>query len=176
MEDIALERMAQYDQLTNLPNRSFFLQRLSHALQQAQQQQTRLAVLYLDLDKFKQGNDSHGHRAGDQLLQQVALRLVECVRQTDTVARSSGDEFVVLLENVQQSEDAEWVAENIYQAFSATYCLSTASVRMTPSIGIALYPEDGPTEFTLLDVADSAIYSTKRSKQTVGQRLKHQDA
>jgi diguanylate cyclase (GGDEF)-like protein/PAS domain S-box-containing protein len=172
----ALERMAQYDQLTDLPNRALFLQRLTRALQQAQRQQTRLAVLYLDLDKFKQVNDTYGHSVGDQLLQQVALRLVECVRQTDTVARLSGDEFVVLLENVQQSEDAERVAENIYQAFATTYPLSTASVRITPSIGIAFYPEDGPTEFALLDVADNAMYSKKREKQALRRSLKHQDA
>ncbi|PSJ43791.1 diguanylate cyclase [Zobellella endophytica] len=159
---LRLERMARYDPLTDLPNRTLFLDRLQTALKKAHREQRRLALLYLDLDKFKQVNDTHGHLAGDRLLQEVARRLTGCVRESDTVARLGGDEFVVLLENIQQPEEAEPVARKIEQALAARYELAEAVLHIRPSIGMAIYPDHGDSELELMDHADNAMYQTKK--------------
>ncbi len=158
-----LRHMAQYDQLTNLPNRELLRDRLKSALARARREQGRLSLLYLDLDKFKQVNDSFGHTAGDRLLQEVAERVKQCVREADTVARIGGDEFVVLLESIQLPEHAAIVAEKIRSALNQPLVLEGHSLRMLPSIGIALYPEHGDDEKQLLKHADEAMYFAKKN-------------
>lgn len=163
-----LQYMSQYDALTDLPNRGLLYDRLDVALARSQREQTRLALLYIDLDKFKQVNDTFGHAAGDLLLKEVASRLKECVRGADTVARMSGDEFVVLLENVQATEHAAMVAEKIRNAISQPILISGRSLRILPSIGVARYPENGESGQQLLTCADEAMYQEKRASEQAG--------
>lgn len=158
-----LEFLAQYDQLTELSNRTLFLDRLRSALLRAKRDALRLAVLYLDMDNFKQINDTFGHSAGDLLLQEVARRLRLCVRESDTVGRLGGDEFAVLLGNIGRQEDATVVAEKIIAALSAPYLLEGHSLISAPSLGIAVYPEHGQTDLQLVRHADEAMYVAKRS-------------
>jgi diguanylate cyclase (GGDEF)-like protein/PAS domain S-box-containing protein len=158
-----LQFMAQYDQLTQLPNRGLFNDRLLTALARARREQTLLALLFIDLDKFKQVNDSCGHAIGDLLLQQVAQRIEQCVREADTVARLSGDEFVVLLENFHAPEHAATVAEKIRLALNQPFALAAHTPVILPSIGIALYPQHGGDAQQLLNQADNAMYLAKKS-------------
>ncbi|WP_137886646.1 diguanylate cyclase domain-containing protein [Pseudomonas sp. 2FE] len=158
-----LQYMAQYDQLTNLPNRALLHDRLRTALARARREQGRLSLLYLDLDKFKQVNDTFGHAAGDRLLQEVANRLKQCVREADTVARIGGDEFVVLLESIQVPEHASIVAEKIRSALNQPLDMEGHSLHILPSIGVALYPEHGDEEKQLLKHADEAMYFAKKN-------------
>lgn len=158
-----LEFLAQYDQLTELSNRTLFLDRLRSALQRAKRDSLRLAVLYLDMDNFKQINDTFGHSAGDLLLQEVARRLRQCVRESDTVGRLGGDEFAVIVDNIGRQEDATLVAEKIIAALSAPYLLEGHSLISAPSLGIAVHPEHGQSELQLVRHADEAMYVAKRS-------------
>jgi len=158
-----LEFLAQYDQLTALSNRSQFLDRLRSALQRAKRDSLRLAVLYLDMDNFKHINDTFGHSAGDLLLQEVARRLRQCVRESDTVGRLGGDEFAVIVDNIGRQEDATLVAEKIIAALSAPYLLEGHSLISAPSLGIAVHPEHGQSELQLVRHADEAMYVAKRS-------------
>jgi diguanylate cyclase (GGDEF)-like protein/PAS domain S-box-containing protein len=157
-----LQHMAQYDGLTGLPNRGLLHDRLEHALKRARREKQRMGVLYLDLEKFKQVNDTLGHAAGDLLLQEVARRLEQCLRDGDTVARMGGDEFVVLLEDIQVPEHAAIVAEKIHSAISQPINMEGRSLRIQPSIGIAIYPEHGDGVQRLLKHADEAMYLSKK--------------
>ena len=157
-----LHFMAQYDALTQLPNRALLHDRLHTALTRARREQSWLALLFIDLDKFKQVNDTFGHAAGDQLLQAVAQRIQRCVREADTVARFAGDEFVVLLEDFQQAEHAAAIAEKIRRALNQPFVLCGQAQRVSPSIGIALYPEHTSDEQQLLQLADKAMYQAKQ--------------
>lgn len=159
---LGLQRAARHDPLTDLPNRLLLGERMQTALVRAQQDGTKVAVLYLDLDRFKEVNDELGHAVGDQLLQEVARRLKSCVRDSDTVARIGGDEFVVLLCHLRVTDHALVVAEKIRAALSRPYSLSGNTVRITPSIGVASYPEHGAAEAELLARADAAMYRSKR--------------
>ncbi len=156
-----LQHIALHDQLTGLPNRALFHDRIQLALAKARRDQGQLALLYLDLDKFKAVNDTFGHMAGDLLLEKVARRLESCVRESDTLARLGGDEFVVLLESITQPEQAALVAEKIRHAFARPFDLVPRQVHMLPSIGIALFPLHGSDEEQLLRHADDAMYSAK---------------
>ncbi|MCU1759705.1 diguanylate cyclase [Pseudomonas sp. 14P_8.1_Bac3] len=157
-----LQRMAQYDQLTQLPNRELLRERLKDALARARSEGGRMALLYVDLDRFKEVNDTHGHAVGDMLLQAVANRLKGCVRETDTVARIGGDEFVVLLHRIQAADDADGVAGKIRQVLAQPLRLDGHSLNIHPSIGVAHYPEHGTEENQLFRHADEAMYSAKR--------------
>ncbi len=157
-----LERLAHYDALTQLPNRLLLFSRLAHGLEQAQRNQNMLALLMLDLDHFKDVNDSFGHLAGDGLLQQVAQRLSARFRGVDTICRLGGDEFTVLLERVTRAEDAARVASEIITDLSQPWQLANgAEVRLGVSIGISLYPMHGTTPEVLLQQADTALYQAK---------------
>ncbi|RBA23599.1 PAS domain S-box-containing protein/diguanylate cyclase (GGDEF)-like protein [Herminiimonas fonticola] len=158
-----LLHMAQYDQLTALPNRGFLYDRLKVALATARREQGRLSVLYLDLDKFKQVNDTLGHDIGDLLLQEVAKRLKQCMRESDTVARIGGDEFVVLLPSISLPEQAELVAEKVRHALNSPFNINGHYLNIRSSIGIALYPEHGDNEQQLLKHADNAMYLAKNN-------------
>ncbi|MCQ9426091.1 diguanylate cyclase [Pseudomonas sp. LJDD11] len=163
-----LHAMARYDPLTQLANRTLLNERLQHAVQQADRHGDRLAVLYLDLDKFKQVNDTLGHAAGDALLQEVARRLKACVRAIDTVARIGGDEFVVLLERIHDDADADQVAQVIDRALKAPVLLEGQSWRISSSIGIARYPDDASDLAQLFRHADQAMYAAKKRSRRPG--------
>ncbi|MFZ4289855.1 diguanylate cyclase domain-containing protein [Variovorax sp. HJSM1_2] len=161
-----LQQMAQYDQLTQLPNRQLFHDRLKSALSRATREHHTLALLFLDLDRFKSVNDSLGHAAGDLLLQGVAARLSACVRASDTVARLGGDEFVLLLESGQHPvslTSTDTVAEKILAAFTKPFDLAGTSVQIHPSIGMALFPLHSQDAKGLLNHADQAMYACKKA-------------
>ncbi len=161
-----LEYMARYDQLTHLPNRAFLHERLKSALVRARSEGALLALLYVDLDKFKQVNDSFGHAVGDLLLQEVARRLQRCVRDTDTVARIGGDEFVILLEHLQLPEHANRVADKVRSLLREPVLWEDCGLIIVASIGIALYPENGEEAQQLFKHADEAMYGVKRGAVT----------
>ncbi|HEX7421202.1 MAG TPA: PAS domain S-box protein, partial [Thermoanaerobaculia bacterium] len=156
-----IKHLAYHDALTGLPNRLLFKDRLTVALSHAQRDQSRLAVLFLDLDRFKVINDSLGHNIGDQLLQAVAARVQSCVRDSDTVARLGGDEFTLLLPSLIRSEDAALVAQKIIEAVRYPFHIEGREFFITTSIGISLYPEDGADAATLIKNADTAMYQAK---------------
>jgi len=156
-------RVAQHDDLTNLPNRALFNDRLSQAIALAERQRKQLALLFLDLDQFKRINDSLGHAMGDKLLQSVAGRLTACVRRTDTVCRLGGDEFVILLSQVEHEEDAAGIARKILRAIASPHILDGMSLDVSVSIGGSTYPGDALDARTLISRADSAMYEAKLS-------------
>ncbi|EIL97432.1 MAG: diguanylate cyclase [Rhodanobacter thiooxydans] len=157
-----LQYLAQHDQLTNLPNRGLFHDRLGTALARARREQQQLAVLYLDLDQFKLVNDNHGHDVGDLLLREVAARISRCVRESDTIGRIGGDEFVVLLNDTGQADHAVAVAAKICAALRQPFELAGGRLQVSASIGIALYPDHGEDARQLLRRADEAMYDAKR--------------
>jgi diguanylate cyclase (GGDEF)-like protein/PAS domain S-box-containing protein len=154
---------AYHDQLTHLPNRVLFKDRLELAIAQAQRRTGALAVMFVDVDRFKLVNDTYGHAEGDLLLRAVASRLSSSLRRGDTLARLGGDEFTVLLPDINQPEDAETIARKIVGALSEPIKLSHSEFRATVSIGIALFPRDGTTAEDLTRHADIAMYQVKRS-------------
>jgi diguanylate cyclase (GGDEF)-like protein/hemerythrin-like metal-binding protein/PAS domain S-box-containing protein len=157
-----IKQLAFYDPLTKLPNRRLLLERLKHSIEVERREGARLALLMLDLDRFKAVNDSLGHLAGDELLLQVAARITSRLRDVDMVARLGGDEFVVLLEDIAHAEDAARVATEIISALSKSFQLSQSNdVQIGASIGISLYPEHGETYEILMDHADAALYQAK---------------
>jgi diguanylate cyclase (GGDEF)-like protein/PAS domain S-box-containing protein len=158
---LRLAHLAQHDALTDLPNRMLLNDRMNQAIALAQRHNASLALLYMDLDRFKQINDSLGHLIGDRLLQSVALRLSECVRATDTVGRLGGDEFVVLLSEVAHAQDAAVCADKLLQAVRLPYVMDEHEIHITASVGIVIYPGDGAEVEALLQNADSALYEAK---------------
>ena len=156
-----IKHLAYHDALTGLPNRLLFKDRLTVALSHAQRDRSRIAVLFLDLDRFKVINDSLGHNIGDQLLQAVSTRVQACVRESDTVARLGGDEFTLLLPNLIRSEDAAPIAQKILEAVRYPFHIEGREFFITTSIGISLYPEDGTDAETLIKNADTAMYQAK---------------
>jgi diguanylate cyclase (GGDEF)-like protein/PAS domain S-box-containing protein len=156
-----IRRIAYYDTLTKLPNRAFFLEQLRRTLAAARRAQRRAALLFCDLDNFKDVNDSLGHDKGDQLLLGIAERLSACIRQGDTLSRLGGDEFVLLLPAVKSDRDAVMVARKIKEQLARPFDLDGHEVYTSPSIGIAFYPDDGETVNTLLKHADMAMYAAK---------------
>ena len=163
---VRLQHMAQYDQLTDLPNRGLLYDRLKVALLTAQSEQSQLSLLYIDLNKFKQVNDTLGHGIGDLLLQETAVRLTSCVRESDTVARVGGDEFVILLQGSMVPDYAAIVAEKIQERFAVPFVLKGHRLTIAPSIGVALYPQHGTNERQLLEYADKAMYLAKNRSRT----------
>jgi diguanylate cyclase (GGDEF)-like protein/PAS domain S-box-containing protein len=157
----ALRALVYRDPLTGLPNRRLFEDRLAIALAQAHRYRHRLAVIFLDLDRFKQVNDTLGHSAGDALLRAVSGRLTESVREGDTVARLAGDEFTLLLPGIHYAEDLAAISRKLVEALRQPFPLETHQVRVTASGGISLYPEDGEEAEALLKKADAAMYRAK---------------
>ena len=154
---------SQHDFLTGLPNRLLLEDRLGQAIALAERHSGEVAVLYLDLDQFKQVNDSLGHMVGDKLLQSVAERLQEQVRTPDTVSRQGGDEFVVLLQEVKAKADAELVAKRILEAVGSAHSIGEHEISISASVGVSRYPEDGVDAETLVQHADTALYQAKAS-------------
>ena len=156
-----MSHLAQHDSVTDLPNRILLNDRLVQAIAMAQRYGKKLAVLFLDIDRFKHINDTAGHTAGDRLLQSISNRLLDCVRNSDTVCRQGGDEFVVLLSEVARAEDSALTAEKILAALSEPHSIDQLQLLVSASIGIAIYPEDGATAEALLESADAAMYQAK---------------
>jgi len=157
-----LRRQAQHDPLTDLPNRILFNERLEQAIGLANRIKSQLAVLFIDLDGFKQVNDALGHEVGDQVLQDVARKLMQNVRRNDTLARIGGDEFVMLVEDLQGLDQVRSLADKIVESISNMHTPALQKVRIGASIGIALYPGHGSDTRTLLVRADEAMYEAKR--------------
>lgn len=154
-------RFAHHDQLTGLPNRTLLLDRFNQATARAARQHKQVALLFLDLDGFKSINDILGHTAGDKLLQQVAARLIASIRTSDTACRYGGDEFVILLPELEHRESATVAAEKIRVHLGTPYLIGGTSIQVTASIGMAIYPTDG-TEFgDLLQQSDAGMYCDK---------------
>ena len=160
-EVASVRHSAYHDELTGLPNRALLLDRLNQALVRAKRQHKQLALLLLDLDGFKDVNDRLGHIAGDKLLQRVAERLLSCIRGSDTACRYGGDEFVVLLPEVDDQNRALVVAGEIHARLAKPYMVDDYSIAVTASIGVAVYPLDGTTENDLIKQADVAMYLAK---------------
>jgi diguanylate cyclase (GGDEF)-like protein/PAS domain S-box-containing protein len=154
---------AEHDFLSGLPNRKLLKDRIDFAIALARRHMKKLAVLFLDLDGFKQVNDSLGHLVGDKLLQSVASRLTECVRGTDTVSRLGGDEFVVLLSEVELAEDAAVSATRMLEAIAAAHSIDQNDIHVSTSIGVSIYPEDGIDAESLIKCADTAMYQAKEN-------------
>jgi diguanylate cyclase (GGDEF)-like protein/PAS domain S-box-containing protein len=160
---LQMAHSAEHDFLTGLPNRMLLSDRLGQAIALARRHMGKVAVLFLDLDGFKHINDSLGHPTGDKLLQSIARRLVDCVRASDTVSRQGGDEFVVLLSEVKQSEDAANTARRVLQAVAKAHSIDQHDLHVTTSIGVSIYPDDGLDAETLIKKADTAMYQAKAS-------------
>ncbi|HAX78275.1 MAG TPA: hypothetical protein DCY88_21250 [Cyanobacteria bacterium UBA11372] len=157
-----VKHQALHDALTNLPNRILFNQKFAAALSDIGNNSKLLAVMFLDLDRFKEVNDKLGHLAGDLLLQTVVQRLLACLRETDVLARWGGDEFVLLLPHIRSREDASDIAHRLIEALQPKFFLEEHCVSVTASIGIAVYPQDGIDSSTLLQNADVALYQAKK--------------
>jgi diguanylate cyclase (GGDEF)-like protein/PAS domain S-box-containing protein len=156
-----MAHLAHHDPLTNLPNRVLFYERLEHCLERAARREGQVAVIFLDLDHFKNVNDSLGHSFGDKLLIQVAAALTAAVRGEDTVARIGGDEFTILIEEMRDKANLSSVVKKVLRAFDREFRLGESSVRVTPSLGVSLSPEDGEDAETLMHNADAAMYRAK---------------
>ncbi|MBZ0157662.1 MAG: EAL domain-containing protein [Alphaproteobacteria bacterium] len=156
-----IKHQASHDFLTGLPNRMLFMEHLAMALAKARRERTLLAIMFIDLDRFKNINDSLGHAAGDQLLKDVAVHLRECLREEDTVARIGGDEYTVLLSSIARAEDIAGVARKILSLFERPYSVESHTFHISASIGISTYPDDSEYAETLLKNADIAMYYAK---------------
>ena len=158
-----MAHLAEHDSLTGLPNRSLFCDRVGQAISLARRHRGQAAVLFLDLDGFKQINDSLGHAAGDKLLRSVAKRLLACVRDPDTVSRYGGDEFAVLLQDVHRPQDAAATARRVLGALDEVHSIDGQQIHVTASIGVSVYPDDGFDAETLTRNADTAMYRAKKN-------------
>ena len=156
-----LTYMATHDILTGFPNRTLFDDRLTLAIAQAKRNKKKLAVMLFDLDRFKEVNDVMGHRVGDQLLKVVSKRIEDLLRKSDTIARMGGDEFLLLLPEISQIEDATKIARKIIDSFKNPFKIDHQKIHITTSIGIVIYPEDGEDSETLIKNADIAMYQVK---------------
>ena len=161
--ELKLSHLAQHDGLTELPNRTLLTDRLSHSIALAERHKRQLAVLFIDLDRFKQINDSLGHAVGDKVLRAVAKRLMVVVRGSDTVGRLGGDEFVVVLSEVENAQNAARHAERIHAALTESIAIADHDLQITISIGVSIFPDDGEDADTLITCAEAAMYHAKEN-------------
>ncbi len=166
-----LRMLAHYDYLTGLANRSLFVDRFNQALSRAKRYDSLLGLLFIDLDKFKPVNDELGHNVGDQLLKTIATRICQQIRECDTVARYGGDEFVVLLEDMEDGDSAEGVASKIMMAINESVFISDHQLSVGCSIGVAIYPQDAQRTGDLLKLADAAMYDAKQAGTNLIRRV-----
>ncbi|MEO8164967.1 MAG: diguanylate cyclase [Betaproteobacteria bacterium] len=158
-----IRRMAHFDSLTNLPNRILLMDRLEQALAISQRNHSKTSVIFMDLDHFKKINDSLGHHVGDMLLQQVADRIRDALREVDTVSRLGGDEFVMVLPELRHTEDATTIADKLLRALDEDFFISGEKLRISPSLGISIYPDHASEAGTLIRIADKAMYHAKQA-------------
>lgn len=156
-----LQHLAHYDHLTKIPNRFLLLERLEHLIDQADRDKRTFALLFIDVDKFKNINDTKGHAFGDQVLIEIAVRIKKTSRNSDTVARFGGDEFVVLLENLAHKNDATIMVQLLYKTLNSALVINNESFNVSCSIGAAIYPEKGTTSDNLIATADKLMYRAK---------------
>lgn len=157
-----LRRLANYDDLTGLPNRTLFFEHIEQAIREARRHGHRVGLLFVDFDDFKRVNDAFGHDAGDRLLRQIGERMAHALREEDSVARFSGDEFLVTVTHVADTREAEVVADKLLAVLAEPFDVDGRPVLMTASIGVAFYPDDGRDAALLLQRADKAMYGAKR--------------
>ena len=162
MSEEMIWKQANFDRLTDLPNRNMFYDRLAQEMDRADRNRHSMALLLIDLDEFKEVNDTLGHDVGDELLKKVGRRIIDCVRTSDTVARLGGDEFTVILSKLHDDSNIEVVAQNILQKLEEEFFIGDEIIHMSGSIGITLYPNDGSEIDTLIKNADQAMYAAKR--------------
>jgi diguanylate cyclase (GGDEF)-like protein/PAS domain S-box-containing protein len=167
-----MSHLAEHDVLTSLPNRSLLNDRLEHGIALACRNGRQMAILFIDLDHFKHINDSLGHLIGDRILKAVAQRITPCIRNSDTVSRQGGDEFVVLLSEINRPEDAGVIAEKILLAVMEPYTIDSHYLHLTASIGVSVYPNDGRDASTLIQYADTAMYHAKEKGRNNSQFFK----
>jgi len=160
-----LEHLAHYDQLTEVPNRYLLLDRVKHLIAQSERNKSTFALLYIDVDNFKSINDTNGHAFGDQVLIETASRLKEFIRNSDTVARIGGDEFVLLLENISNKHDISKMIQALNKTFTKPIIIKDIKLMVSCSIGVAIYPDEGTTTDTLLTTADKAMYKEKQKRR-----------
>lgn len=160
-EKARLQHLAHYDHLTKIPNRYLLLDRVEHLISQSLRDHHTFALLFIDIDRFKVFNDTKGHSFGDKVLEEIALRLKQSIRNSDTVARFGGDEFVVLLENITNRNDASTKIDILATELESDYVINNEKFKIHCSIGFAIYPEDGTTTDNLLAAADRAMYKSK---------------
>ena len=165
-ELVQIQHFAYHDELTGLPNRSLLKDRLNQALKHANRKKTQVGLLLLDLDGFKHINDTLGHCAGDKLLTQVAQRLLSCIRDADSVYRYGGDEFVVLLPEVDGKKGTTELMWKLHSHLASPYSVNNHDLIVTASIGIAVYPADGVTHKDLVGCADISMYQAKNDKSS----------
>ncbi|ODB92631.1 hypothetical protein A3194_09685 [Candidatus Thiodiazotropha endoloripes] len=162
-----LQKLANYDALTGLPNRNLFYERLNHTIKQARRRQSEFALLFLDLDRFKSINDALGHDVGDELLRHVGKRLKSIVRESDTLARMGGDEFTLIIEDLNEEFSPQKVAQNIIRTLTPAFKVDHRDLFITTSIGVALYPKDATETDALIKNADTAMYLAKEQGKAV---------
>ena len=160
-----LQERAHYDELTQLPNRYLLLDRLNHLIERSERNHSKFALFYIDLDRFKDINDSKGHAFGDKVLKETASRLSRSIRSSDTVARIGGDEFIVILENTSDKDDITKMVEIIIKEISEPCSINGEESQLSCSVGIATYPENGTTMDDLLLYADKGMYKAKRKER-----------
>lgn len=163
-----LNHRANYDQLTKIPNRYLLLDRVTHLIAQSERNKSTFALLYIDLDKFKIVNDTKGHTFGDQVLVDTALRIKQSIRNSDTIARIGGDEFVVLLEEISNKNDVSILVEALSKALDRAFIINDEEFEISYSIGVATYPGEGRTIDALLAAADKAMYEAKHTVRGTG--------
>ena len=168
----SLQYLAYHDELTGLPNRNLLVDRINQSIKISSRDNQQMAILFLDLDRFKSINDSLGHNVGDELIKEIPTRLYKILRSHDTVSRNGGDEFVVVLEKLKDTNEAVYVAKKIIQCLTETFNIQSHTIHIGASIGISVYPEDGDAPLILLRNADTAMY---RAKQSGGNQLQFYD-
>jgi diguanylate cyclase (GGDEF)-like protein len=158
-----IKKLAYHDSLTGLPSRTLFNDRFTMAMAESKRNNKKMALIMLDLDHFKDINDNFGHDAGDELLKEISARLLNTLRKTDTICRMGGDEFAVLITDVSATEMIDEVAQRIVLAVGKTFTLQGVEQKISASLGIAIYPEDGETLDILIKHADTAMYEVKKT-------------
>lgn len=162
--ELELQQYANYDQLTGLPNRRLFFERLKQLIIESKREKNQFALLFIDLDDFKGINDQYGHHVGDEVLINVGNRLLNCLRKSDTVARMGGDEFTILIRNVNNKESVHSLIKKIHKTLKKTIYLNSIECNINASIGVSIYPENGENSEGLLKYADSSMYAMKRKE------------
>jgi diguanylate cyclase (GGDEF)-like protein len=161
--ELKMEKHANYDKLTELPNRRLFFERFERLIVESERDNNQFALLFIDLDGFKEINDNYGHECGDEVLITVGNRLLQCIRKSDTVARMGGDEFAILIRNIKDKREINNVVEKIHKTLQEVMHIGDVECRVNSSIGVTMYPDHGKDSKILLTNADSTMYEIKRN-------------